>query len=254
MGIFSIFNRGYDLADYTEGAEEPAAKTGQPVETAANAAPDLPELNTGMAVDVMVESGETLNSGLITERRGREVTIGRKPGALSFKPGEIGSTLYVRGCDSRMTQFYLRAKVLESTRTMMKLGELEPEVRDNNRKNFRLAVNAPISIYYLNDERMERPENCVLVDISTEGCCIQSEYLHGEGEVLHLKIKLDDYVAMDLIGEVIRVSDCGSNGFRCGILFAQLRKDEIENLTKMLFNIQLGNRREHSRSDAGHWG
>lgn len=251
MGIFSFFSRKSDYEDYTEKAGE-----AQELTAAVESAPaGLPELNTGMAVDVMVESGQALNSGLITEHKGREVTIGRKPGALSFKFSEIGSTLYLRGCDSHMTQFYLRAKVLESTRTAIKLGELEPEVRDNKRRNFRLAINAPISIYYLNDELMARPEECVLVDISTEGCCIQSEYLHGEGEVLKLKVKLDTYVAMDLVGEVIRVNECKPDGFRCGILFAQLRKDEVENLTKMLFNIQLGNRREHSRSmEAGHWG
>lgn len=246
MGIFSFFSRNREIDNYVE-APAAAVKT-------EHTAPGLPELNVGMAVEVMEESGQSLNSGLITEYKDREVTIGRKPGALSFKLSEIGSTLFIRGCDSRMTQFYLRARVLESTRTTIKLGELEPEVRDNHRGNFRLAINAPISIYYLNDERMERPEKCILVDISTEGCCIQSEYLHGEGEVLHLKVKLDEYVAMDFIGEVIRVNDCGANGFRCGILFAQLKKDEIENLTKMLFNIQLGNRREHSRSETGHWG
>lgn len=245
MGIFSFFSRNREIDNYVEA---PAA-----VKTE-HTAPGLPELNVGMAVEVMEESGQSLNSGLITEYKDHEVTIGRKPGALSFKLSEIGSTLFIRGCDSRMTQFYLRARVMESTRTTIKLGELEPEVRDNHRRNFRLAINAPISIYYLNDERMERPEKCILVDISTEGCCIQSEYLHGEGEVLHLKVKLDEYVAMDFIGEVIRVNDCGANGFRCGILFAQLKKDEIENLTKMLFNIQLGNRREHSRSETGHWG
>lgn len=245
MGIFSFFSRNREIDNYVEA---PA------VVKTEHTAPGLPELNVGMAVEVMEESGQSLNSGLITEYKDREVTIGRKPGALSFKLSEIGSTLFIRGCDSRMTQFYLRARVMESTRTTIKLGELEPEVRDNHRRNFRLAINAPISIYYLNDERMERPEKCILVDISTEGCCIQSEYLHGEGEVLHLKVKLDEYVAMDFIGEVIRVNDCGANGFRCGILFAQLKKDEIENLTKMLFNIQLGNRREHSRSETGHWG
>ena len=58
---------------------------------------------------------------------------------------------------------------------------------------------------------------------------------------------------MDFVGEVIRVNDCGPGGFRCGILFAQLKKDEIESLTKMLFNIQLGNRREHSRAEQGYW-
>ena len=131
---------------------------------------------------------------------------------------------------------------------------MEPEVHENQRDTFRLAVNnVPISIYYFNDERFERPEECKLVDISTGGCCFTSEYLHGEGEVLRLKIKLEDYVAMDFIGEVIRVVECGPNEFRCGILFAQLKKDEINSLTKVLFNMQLGNRREHSRSEDGHW-
>ena len=114
-------------------------------------------------------------------------------------------------------------------------------------------MNAPISIFYMNDERFERPEACTLVDISTGGCCLQSEYLHGEGEVLRLKVKLEDYVAMDFVGEVIRVIECGPKEFRYGILFAQLKKEEINALTKILFNMQLGNRREHSRSEEGHW-
>lgn len=249
MGLFSFFNRYRDYEDVDLPAKEPEETLAAP------SAGALPDLNVGMPVEVMEESGHLLNAGLITgyREKDREVTIGRKPGALSFKLSEVGSTLFLRGCDNKMSQFYLRARVTESTRTTIKLSELEPEIRDNRRRNFRLAVNVPISIYYLNDERMERPEQCILVDISTEGCCIQSEYLHGEGEVLHLKVKLDEYVAMDFVGEVIRVNDCGPGGFRCGILFAQLKKDEVESLTKMLFNIQLGNRREHTRAEGGYW-
>lgn len=246
MGIFSFFSRNRDYEDIALTTAEPAAEPAPP-------ASDLPELNTGMVIEVMEESGKALNVGVISEHKGQALSLSRKPGDLSFKISEAGSTVFVRGCDNKMTQFYLRARVVESTRTLIKLDDLEPEVRDNHRRNFRLAVNAPISIYYFNDERMERPEQCTLVDISTEGCCIQSEYLHGEGEVLRLEIKLDEYVAMNFVGEVIRVSDCGPNGFRCGILFAQLKKDEVESLTKMLFNIQLGNRREHVRSEQGYW-
>ena len=207
-----------------------------------------------MPIEVVEKTGRVLNTGLITEHGGTEFTMGRHPGGLSFKVCEPGSTVYVRGCDNKMNQFYLRATVEESTRILMKLKDLEPEVHENQRDTFRLAVNnVPISIYYFNDERFERPEECRLVDISTGGCCFTSEYLHGEGEVLRLKIKLEDYVAMDFIGEVIRVVECGPNEFRCGILFAQLKKDEINSLTKVLFNMQLGNRREHSRSEDGHW-
>ncbi len=245
MGIFSFLNRDQDLSEYLPAPAAPALE---------EPSPGLPEMCREMPIEVVEKSGRVLNTGLITEHGGTELTMGRHPGGLSFKVCEPGSTVYIRGCDNKMNQFYLRATVSESTRIMMKLKELEPEVHENHRDTFRLAVNnVPISIYYLNDERFERPEDCKLVDISTGGCCFTSEYLHGEGEVLRLKIKLEDYVAMDFIGEVIRVVECGPNEFRCGILFAQLKRDEINSLTKILFNMQLGNRREHSRSEEGHW-
>ncbi|WP_295761503.1 PilZ domain-containing protein [uncultured Oscillibacter sp.] len=243
MGIFSFLNRDQDYEDIDLTSVIPAEEPG----------PELPDLCREMPIEILDEGGQVLNTGLITERKGREIAMGRHPGGLSFKICEPGSTVFVRGCDNRMVQFYLRATVVESSRILMRLKDLAPEVRENQRDAFRLAVNAPISICYVNDERFERPEQCTLVDISTGGCCIVSEYLHGEGEVLRLRVKLEDYVAMDFVGEVIRVVDCGKDGFRCGILFAQLKKEEVEALTKMLFNLQLGNRREHSRSETGHW-
>lgn len=245
MGIFSFLNRDQDLAEYIPAPVTPALE---------ETGPSLPEMCREMPIEVVEKSGRVLNTGLITEYGGAELTMGRHPGGLSFKVCEPGSTVYVRGCDNKMNQFYLRATVEESSRILMRLKELEPEVHENHRDTFRLAVNnVPISIYYMNDERFERPEECRLVDISTGGCCFTSEYLHGEGEVLRIKVKLEDYVAMDFIGEVIRVVECGPNEFRCGVLFAQLKKEEINSLTKVLFNMQLGNRREHSRTEDGHW-
>ena len=245
MGIFSFFNRDQDLEADLPTPTEPALEETNP---------GLPEMCREMPIEIVEKSGRVLNTGLITEHGGTELTMGRHPGGLSFKVCEPGSTVFVRGCDNKMNQFYLRATVEESSRIQMRLKDLEPEVHENHRDTFRLAVNnVPISIYYMNDERFERPEECRLVDISTGGCCFTSEYLHGEGEVLRLKIKLEDYVAMDFIGEIIRVVECGPNEFRCGVLFAQLKRDEINSLTKVLFNMQLGNRREHSRSEEGHW-
>lgn len=245
MGIFSFFNRDQDLEAYLPAPTEPALEeTNQ----------GFPEMCREMPIEIVEKTGRVLNTGLITEHGGTELTMGRHPGGLSFKVCEPGSTVFVRGCDNKMNQFYLRATVEESSRIQMRLKDLEPEVHENHRDTFRLAVNnVPISIYYMNDERFERPEECRLVDISTGGCCFTSEYLHGEGEVLRIKVKLEDYVAMDFIGEVIRVVECGPNEFRCGVLFAQLKKEEINSLTKVLFNMQLGNRREHSRTEDGHW-
>lgn len=244
MGIFSFLSRDQEYLELETPPVQPAEE---------EASSGFPEICNEMPIEVVEKSGRVLNTGLITSHSAGELSMGRLPGGLSFKICQPDSTVYVRGCDNKMTQFYLRATVVESSRIQMKLKDLEPEVHDNHRDTFRLAVNTPISIYYMNDERFERPEACTLVDISTGGCCLQSEYLHGEGEVLRLKIKLEDYVAMDFVGEVIRVVECGPKEFRYGILFAQLKKEEINSLTKILFNMQLGNRREHSRTEDGHW-
>jgi len=206
-----------------------------------------------MTIEVLDEKKRTLNNGTVTSASSNGFTMGRLPGGLSFKICEPGTAVFIRGCDDKLMQFFLRAKVAESTRVLMRLTDLETEVHENLRSSFRLKVDVPISIYYITDERMERPEKCTLVDISTGGCCFMSQYLHGEGEVLRLKIKLEEYVAMDFVGEVIRVDECGPNEFRCGVLFAQLKPEETNALTKTLFNMQLGIRREHSRSEGGSW-
>jgi len=244
MGIFSFFSRDRDYEDIdlpVEPKEEPSP------------AADLPDLSSGMTVEVLDENKRTLINGIITSASNSEFTLGRLPGGLSFTVCEPGTAVFIRGCDDRLMQFFLRAKVVESTRVMMRLSDLEEEVHENHRSSFRLQVDAPLSVYYITDERYERPEKCTLVDISTGGCCFTSQYLHGEGEVLRLKIKLEDYATMDFVGEVIRVQECGPNEFRCGVLFAQLKPEETNALTKTLFNMQLGIRREHSRSKDGHW-
>ena len=98
MGIFSFLNRDQDLADYI-----PAPVTPAPEETG----PGLPEMCREMPIEVVEKTGRVLNTGLITEHGGTEFTMGRHPGGLSFKVCEPGSTVYVRGCDNKMNQFYL---------------------------------------------------------------------------------------------------------------------------------------------------
>lgn len=246
MGIFSFLNRDQEIV-----VPDPTPTAAQEEDRLKGR---LPDLRREMSVDIIDENEDVELSGVITALKGREMSLGRHPGGLSFKIYEEGAEVMVQGRDSRMEQFYLRAVVAESSRIHIKLKNLEQEIRENHRDNFRLALNVPISVYSYADERMQRPEECILVDISTGGCCISSEYLHGEGEVLRLKIKLQDYATMNLVGEIIRVTEHKRNDIRCGILFAQLTEDENEALTKMLFNLQTGNLHAHGRvSKLGHW-
>lgn len=212
----------------------------------------LPDLFKEMPVEILGKDGQVIINGCITERNGREITVGRNPGSLSFKLCETGSGVMVRGRDSKMAQFYLRAIVAESSRVHIRLKNLVQDARDDLRDTFRLTVNTPVSVFYYEDTHMQFPEGCTLVDISTGGCCISSERRFEKGEALRLRIKLENYVAMNLAGEVIRVTERGDKDYSYGILFAQMEKNEQDTLARTLLNLRTGNRMEHSRVN-GHW-
>ena len=77
--------------------------------------------------------------------------------------------------------------------------------------------------------------------------------LHAEDEVLRLRVKLLDYAPMEFLGEVIRVNEYQPGKFRYGFLFAQLKESELTELTRTLYNLQVGNRQTWVRSEEGHW-
>ena len=249
MGILSFFNKkqNQDLEDLEEFDDTPSIS-----QAAGKPKAELPDLHREMPVEILGEDGQVVIEGLITECSRREIAIGRRPGGLSFKICEIGSEVVVQGRDSKMAQFYLRAVVVESTRIHLRLKDLVQEIRHNLRDTFRLTLNAPITVFYYDDKHMQLPMDCTLVDVSAGGCCIASEQTYEEGEALRLRIKLGDYVPMNLVGEVIRVTERGRKDYSYGILFAQMEKGEQDNLARTIFNLQAGDRKEHSRVN-GHW-
>ena len=168
---------------------------------------------------------------------------------------ELGASVVVQGISETMTQFYLRGTVQESTRVVCRLKDVKAKAITEQRHDFRLLLGVPVTMYQSADESRSNPEECVLVDIGAGGACIESEYLHAQEEVLRLKVKLMDYAPMEFLGEVIRVSEFQPGKFRYGFLFAQLKERELTELTRTLYNIQVGNRSTWMRSGAGpgHW-
>ena len=72
--------------------------------------------------------------------------------------------------------------------------------------------------------------------------------------MLRLWIKLRDYAPMEFMGEIIRVVEYQPGKFRYGFLFAQLKESELTELTRTLYNLQVGNVGPRRRSeDTGHW-
>ena len=230
MSIFSsLFSRAEDDDFEDESVEAPQEKKPQP-----EGAP-TGELQIGMRLDVTLPEGTALLSGRITALDSSELTLERLPGGLAFKLCSLEAAVCANGYDKRMVPISLRANVQESTRTVLKLKSV------------------PVSLYRQDDEHYRYPEECLLVDISTGGACVQSEYVHSEDEVLRLRLKLDDYTPMNFLGQIVRCTEHSPGKFRYGFLFAQLTEEEITSLNKILFNIQTGVKRTHMRTEVGHW-
>jgi len=214
----------------------------------------LPEMTIGMILNVTIQ-GKALLSGRLTALDGTNLTIERTPGQLSFDTCEAGTEAVIRGYNNNGTMpFDLKCIVEESSRIVFRAKDLAIIPFDEHRTSFRLAVNTPVSLFYREDEHLQNPEVCILVDISTGGACIESEFLHAEGEVLRLKVQIDDYAPMTFLGQIIRVQEHSPGVFRYGFLFAQLDEQESTALTKVLFNVQVGNKKTWQRAGSGAWG
>ena len=66
---------------------------------------DLPELFTGMSLDVVTTEGRLLLTGLLTGFANNCLTIERQPGFLAFETCDIGTKVYVRGFNKMLTSF-----------------------------------------------------------------------------------------------------------------------------------------------------
>ncbi len=212
---------------------------------------ELPELNKGMSLDVVTKDGKLLLTGRISAVTAAGLTLERMPGWLAFDTVNIGETVNLRGFTKQMLAFNLSGTVRESSRIIFRVQNLRVEHVINQRLTFRLPINGPAYLFRQDDERFARPEECTLVDISTGGACVESEYVHEEDEVLYLRFKLEDYPTMTFLGQIVRGAEYSSSRYRYGILFAQLKQEEITTLTRTLYNIQTGNRKEWSRGMEG---
>ena len=181
------------------------------------------------------------------------LTLRRLPGELSFKTSPLGATVSLSGYDKKLIPICLSATVQESTRTVYKLKNLKIENHAENRETFRLPFNAPVSLYRKEDDHYKNPESCKLVNISTGGCCVQSEYIHMEDEVLRIRVKLDDYAPQNFLGQIVRCSEHAPGQFWYGILFAQLTEQETAALNKTLYNLQMGIKDTLMRDETGYW-
>jgi len=255
MGIFSFFSREAEPEPEVEERVEEEKKE-EVIERVPYKQPESAltgELFKGMRMDVTDREGAPLLSGQVSEKTDDTLTLIRLPGDLSFKIATIGSTVRINGYDKKLIPISLSGTVQESTRTLFSAKNLKVESHAENRNNFRLPYTAPVSLYRKDDIHYRNAEECVLVNISTGGCCVQSEYVHIEDEVLRIRIKLDDYAPLNFLGQIVRCTEHAPGQFWYGILFAQLTEQETTSLSKTLYNLQMGIKDTLMRDETGYW-
>lgn len=241
---------GFFQKIFGKDKETPEAKSSAP---ASGVAEQLPELTEGLSLDVVAKDGRLMLTGRVTNVNGSSLTLERLPGWLAFETVPLGEQVSIRGFSKQMIAFNLSGVVAESNRIVFRVKNLKVEHVINQRMSFRLPVNSHASLYRGDDERFNRPEECLLVDVSTGGACVETEYIHSEEEIIQLRFKLEDYPVMTFRGQIVRGAEYSSGRYRYGILFAQLKSEELTTLTRTLYNIQTNNRREWSRGMEGTW-
>ncbi len=251
MGFLSsLFKRSDDVEQTEEPEESGGIAEEEQLDTAAS---KFPKLQRGMSLEVTIHKGEPLLVGRLTKFSETELTIERNPGQLSFLTCAIGADVRIRGYGDDAMPFDLKGSVTESSRVRFRVKGLEQIVYDETRNNFRLSLKGPATLYDPEDTQMKNPEEAELVNVSVTGACFQTEYIHCEGEVLRIKFQLQDYIPRTLLGQIVRVEETPDGKFRYGFLFAQLSDVESNALTRELFNIQTGYRKERKREGPGHW-
>lgn len=215
---------------------------------------NFPALSKGLLLNITTGKNRPLLSGRLIEYSRDGLVLDRTPGQLSFATCDIGTTVYIRGYDRFSKPIDLRGTVATSTRVVFEVKNLKYVPHDEHRDNFRLPLDIPISLYFQEDEHLQTPEVGQLINISSGGACFESEYIHGEGEVLRLKVQIEEYAPMTFLGEVVRVEEPYKGKFRYGFLFAKLDEKELTTLNRVLFNVQAGNKKVWKRGDAGDWG
>ncbi len=218
-----------------------------------NIANILSQLRAGTTLDIITQDDVLLLTGKITSLSTDTLKLERLPGCLSFPTINVGEAVSIRSYNTKIENFRLSGIIQESTRTACCLKKLKAEKISNQRLSFRVVLSTPASLYHQDDEKLLHPEECTLVNISTGGACVESEYIHHIEEVLYLKVKLQDYQPMKFLGQIIRSVEYNTGLYRYGILFAQLPESELTSFTKVLYNLQTGNTRSWGRSQEGSW-
>lgn len=231
MSLWDIF-RGRFKGPETEPEAEDQASAGQERLR-------LPDLHRGTPIEVMTEDGTVLFTGRPTAFDATQLLLERLPGALSLPILEEGLSIRLRGFSRAMEPLNFCGRVEQSGTVSCKVNQLQYIPYQNSRGSQRQPVKVNAQLYAVEDTRLDRPQPCQLVNISTGGACVTCACRYPEGKAVRLRMEMvrgEGY--MSFVGQVVRAQEREEGGYEYGILFAQLRRSQINSLLKDIAEYQ----------------
>lgn len=240
MGLKSFFGSLFGREEPEELEHTPPPPEESEEEKARKAAEAaFPALAVGMQLDLLDEENIVLFSARLTSFSLGELVLERIPGAVSFPILERGSSVRVRGYGRKMEPLNITATITEATLVLYRLSNpaLLPYV--NYRQSARQPLSVPAALYQLEDTRLHRPQECLVLDISTGGARITSGYCYCEGDVYRLWVELVKGGGhMAFPSKIVRVKALKNGRFEYGLLFAQLTQRQIGDLDRDIKLVQ----------------
>lgn len=234
LNFLSLFGRSKESSeDETTSTEE------QDDSLSSSTGAVLPPLNHDAPVELFSEDGASLLSGKLSASDRSELVITRVPGMINLPTLTVDSRVRVCAYTLDLDPCNLFARVAVSNMVECRVRNLEVIPYFNQRLSFRQPLNVSASLYALEDAYFNDPHECQILDISTGGARVSTSYVYAEEDVVRLRAELvkgNGY--MSFISKVIRITPSSDGTFTYGLLFAQLKQRQINDLLNDIRQVQ----------------
>ena len=183
-------------------------------------------------IDVYDMEGRKLCSCRIKEHTAYQIKLERLPGEISLPILTERSQVRLRGYTTDLKNLDLQGTVSKSTRLELDVSQIKRQNHDDVRVAFRQPVDAQANVYTDVKNLFKSPERCTLVNISTDGACISSNYKYEMNQQILLRTELFPGAGpISFKGQVIRITEC-QDTTEYGIIFAQLTHRKHNDLVR----------------------
>ena len=189
-------------------------------------------LDRGMPVEVMKDFDTILFFGKLIADAADKLTIGQIPEEKVFPICQIGSTVLIRGYDTKINPVLLLGRVESSSWRQCVMRDLERIPFESERKCVRYPMTPPASVCLLDGTELGRPQPCQMLNISMSGACIVSEYTYQAEQSLCLQVKLsNDQKHIGLYPcRRVRATPRSGGWYEYGLLFTEMDADSRNRL------------------------